>query len=216
MLRALAGEDVPWKSVHVMQVDERVAPRRRPGPQPHAPAREPSLARAAAPGTDPCDARRSPGPRGGGGRLRPHARAGRGVAARPRPGRISGWDPTATRPRSCPGDPVLSVTDRDVALTGAYMGRRRMTLTFPVLDRARRVLWLVTGSDKAPMFPRLTQGDPSIPAGRVRSDAALVLADRAARRGRARLPGRAAASAAAPWGRRPEKRRRRWRARTRP
>ena len=79
-----------------------------------------------------------------------------------------------------PGDPVLDVTDRDVALTGVYMGRRRMTLTFPVLDRARRILWLLTGAEKVPMFPRLTNGDTSIPAGRVRRDAALVLADRAA------------------------------------
>src|SRR6202040_4405902 len=30
MLRALAGEDVPWDSVHVVQVDERVAPAGHP------------------------------------------------------------------------------------------------------------------------------------------------------------------------------------------
>jgi 6-phosphogluconolactonase len=60
------------------------------------------------------------------------------------------------------------------------MGRRRMTLTYPVLDRARRILWLVTGAEKAPMFPRLESGDRSVPAGRVRADAALLLADRAA------------------------------------
>ena len=48
-----------------------------------------------------------------------------------------------------PGDPVLDVTDADVALTGVYQGRRRMTLTYPILDRARRILWVVTGSDKA-------------------------------------------------------------------
>ena len=47
-----------------------------------------------------------------------------------------------------PGDPVLRVTDVDVALTGVYQGRRRMTLTYPMLNRARRILWLVTGSDK--------------------------------------------------------------------
>ena len=47
-----------------------------------------------------------------------------------------------------PGDPVLDVTDADVALTGVYQGRRRMTLTYPMLNRARRVLWVVTGSDK--------------------------------------------------------------------
>ena len=79
-----------------------------------------------------------------------------------------------------PGDPVLGVTDADVALTGVYQGRRRMTLTYPVLNRARRVLWVVTGSEKAGMLGRLFAGDPSIPAGRVRQDRALVLTDRAA------------------------------------
>jgi 6-phosphogluconolactonase len=79
-----------------------------------------------------------------------------------------------------PGDAVLEVTDRDVALTGVYMGRRRMTLTYPVLDRARRVLWLVTGAEKAPVLPRLMRADPTIPAGRVRAADALAVADRAA------------------------------------
>ena len=79
-----------------------------------------------------------------------------------------------------PGDPVLDVTDADVAPTGVYQGRRRMTLTYPALNRARRVLWLITGEDKAAMLVRLRRGDPAIPAGRVRQDHALVLADRAA------------------------------------
>ena len=79
-----------------------------------------------------------------------------------------------------PGDPVLNVTDADVALTGVYQGRRRMTLTYPMLNRSRRILWLVTGSDKAEALARLRDGDPSIPAGRIRQDQALVLADRAA------------------------------------
>ena len=55
-----------------------------------------------------------------------------------------------------------------------------MTLTYPVLDRARKVLWLVTGGEKVPMLKRLLAHDPTIPAGRVRQDDALVLADRAA------------------------------------
>jgi len=79
-----------------------------------------------------------------------------------------------------PGDPVLNVADADVALTGAYQGRCRMTLTYPILNRARRVLWLVTGSDKAGMLARLRDKDPSIPAGRVSQAHALVLADSAA------------------------------------
>jgi 6-phosphogluconolactonase/glucosamine-6-phosphate isomerase/deaminase len=76
-----------------------------------------------------------------------------------------------------PGDPVLDVGDADVAVTGVYMGRRRMTLTYPTINRARRVLWLVTGDEKAGMLVRLRDGDASIPAGRVRRDDALILAD---------------------------------------
>ena len=79
-----------------------------------------------------------------------------------------------------PGDPVLDVMDADVALTGVYQGRRRMTLTYPALNRARRLLWLVTGDEKAAMLVRLFRGDSGIPAGRVRQDHAVVLADRAA------------------------------------
>jgi 6-phosphogluconolactonase len=90
-----------------------------------------------------------------------------------------------------PGDPVLDVTDSDIAVTGIYQGRRRMTLTYPILNRSRRVLWLVTGSEKAGMLGRLVKGDVSIPAGRVRSDNAIVLADRAAAQPDPRELGRA-------------------------
>ena len=60
------------------------------------------------------------------------------------------------------------------------MGRRRMTLTYPILNRSRRVLWLVTGSAKISMLPRLLNGDVTIPGGRISRDQAMVLADRAA------------------------------------
>jgi 6-phosphogluconolactonase len=79
-----------------------------------------------------------------------------------------------------PGDPVVKVTDADVAVTGSYQGRRRMTLTYPVINRARRILWLVTGSEKVDMLARLRAGDASIPAGRVRQDRAVIFVDRAA------------------------------------
>jgi 6-phosphogluconolactonase/glucosamine-6-phosphate isomerase/deaminase len=79
-----------------------------------------------------------------------------------------------------PGDPVLDVIDRDVAVTGLYQGRRRMTLTYPMLGRSRRILWLVTGDEKAEMLTRLCAGDRSIPAGRIPQRQALVLADHAA------------------------------------
>ena len=79
-----------------------------------------------------------------------------------------------------PGDPVLQVDGVAVAATGIYQGRRRLTLTYPVLNRARRILWLITGSDKVGMLARLRQGDPTIPAGRVNQENAVILADRAA------------------------------------
>ncbi len=92
----------------------------------------------------------------------------------------SGLGPDGHTASLVPGDPVLDVSDRDVAVTGVYQGRRRMTLTYPVLNRARQILWLVTGEDKVDALARLRAGDPSIPAGRVSTANALVVADAAA------------------------------------
>jgi 6-phosphogluconolactonase len=80
-----------------------------------------------------------------------------------------------------PEDPVLEVDDRRVALTGApYQGHRRMTLTYPALAAARRILWLVTGEDKREALAKLLAGDKSIPAGRVENEDMIVVADTAA------------------------------------
>jgi 6-phosphogluconolactonase/glucosamine-6-phosphate isomerase/deaminase len=79
-----------------------------------------------------------------------------------------------------PGDPVLDIEDADVALTRPYQGRRRMTLTYSIINRSRSVLWVVTGSEKARALNRLLIGDHSIPAGRIHPEQALVLADRPA------------------------------------
>jgi 6-phosphogluconolactonase len=72
---------------------------------------------------------------------------------------------------------VLDVHDVDIAVTGTYQGRRRMTLTYPIINRSRRILWLVTGDEKAEMLVRLRDGDASIPGGRVSQENASVLAD---------------------------------------
>jgi 6-phosphogluconolactonase len=80
-----------------------------------------------------------------------------------------------------PGDPVLEATDYRVALTEtAYQGHRRMTLTYPALAAARRIVWLVTGAQKREPLAKLLAGDTSIPAGRVENDDMLVIADEAA------------------------------------
>lgn len=79
-----------------------------------------------------------------------------------------------------PGDPVLEVNDRDVAITGPYQNRKRMTLTYPMINRAAKILWLVTAASKAEPLARMLAGDRSIPAGRVESARAVLLADPAA------------------------------------
>ena len=80
-----------------------------------------------------------------------------------------------------PGDPVLEVDDRPVANTGGeYQGHHRMTLTYPTINAAKKVLFLVTGDEKRDALAKLRAGDHSIPAGRVEAASGLIIADRAA------------------------------------
>ena len=76
-----------------------------------------------------------------------------------------------------PGDPVLQVRDRDVAVTGVYEGRRRMTLTYPGLSRAERAIWLVPGSEKRDALRKLLAGDRSIPAAKIAVPDQVVVTD---------------------------------------
>ena len=174
MLRALAREDVPWDRVHLLQVDERVAP--------YGDAdRNLTVLRESL--TVPARVHPMPVERDDlDAAARRYAETLAAVAGSPpvldlvHLG-LGGDGHTASL---VPGDPVLDVGDRDVAITGPYQGRRRMTLTYPALDRARQVVWLVTGEDKAAMLARLHDGDAAIPAGRVRAAQAAVFADHAA------------------------------------
>ncbi len=179
MLRDLADEDLPWSGVHVVQVDERVAPAGDPDRNlthlresllSHAPL-APDHIHAMPVEAPDLDAAASA-----------YAKTLEGISGVPPVLDLAhlGLGPDGHTASLVPGDPVLSVADRDVGLTGPYMGRRRMTLTYPVLNRSRRVLWLVTGTEKAAMFPRLVAGDAAFPAGRVSQARALLLADRAA------------------------------------
>ena len=179
MLRALAGRDLPWAGVHVLQVDERVAPD-GDADRNLTQLRESLLSRAplapahvhAMPVTAP----------GLGVAALAYSTTLKAIAGDPPVLDLVhlGLGSDGHTASLVHGDPSLDVTDADVALAGPYQGRRRMTLTFPVINRARRVLWVITGADKAAMFRRLLDGDRAIPAGRVRRDQAIVLADREA------------------------------------
>lgn len=179
MLRALANENVPWKNVYVYQVDERVAPAGDPDrnlthlresllshaplPPDHIypmPVESPDLQAAVA----------------------QYAATLSETAGAPPVLDLAhlGLGPDGHTASLVPGDPVLQVTDADVGVTAVYNGRRRMTLTYPMLNRSLRILWLVTGGDKVDALKRLRSGDTSIPAGRISRDRALVLADLAA------------------------------------
>jgi 6-phosphogluconolactonase len=179
MLRALANEQVPWDHVEIVQVDERVAPVGDPDRNlthlrdsllAHAPLRPEQV--HAMPVEQP-DLDAAAGQ---------YARTLQQVAGSPPVLDLAhlGLGPDGHTASLVPADPVLGVTDADVAVAGPYQGRRRMTLTYPMLNRSRRILWLVTGADKAGMLPRLRDGDASIPAGRISQAQATVLADRAA------------------------------------
>ena len=178
MLRALAGQDMPWAGVHVFQVDERVAPDGHPDRNlthlresllQHAPLRPEQIHAMPVESPDLNAAATQ------------YVDALRAISGSPPVLDLVhlGLGPDGHTASLVPGDAVLDVTDADVALTGVYQGRRRMTLTYPMLNRARRVLWVVTGPEKVEMFRRLRDGDVSIPAGRIQREQALLLADHA-------------------------------------
>jgi len=187
MLRALADENLSWSAVHVVQVDERVAPSGDPDRNlthlresllEHVPLPAANIHAMPVESQDLVAAAAS------------YAATLRTIAGTPPVLDLAhlGLGPDGHTASLVPEDSVLNVIDRDVALTGDYQNRRRMTLTYPMLNRSRRILWVVTGSDKIEALARLRDSDVSIPAGRIRPERALVIADRAALGGSASQP----------------------------
>jgi 6-phosphogluconolactonase len=179
MLRDLAAEEVPWAGVQVFQVDERIAPAGDPDRNlthlresllSHAPLRPEQIHAMPVEEKDLAAAAKN------------YSGTLQQIAGSPPVLDLAhlGLGPDGHTASLVPNDSVLEVTDADVALTGIYQKRRRMTLTYPLLNRSRRILWLATGAEKIEMLARLQAGDVGIPAGRIRRDHALVLADRAA------------------------------------
>ncbi len=179
MLRALASEQVPWENVHVVQVDERVAPEGDPDRNlthlresllDHSPMRAEQIHAMPVESLDLEIAAQQ------------YTATLNQIAGSPPTLDLVhlGLGPDGHTASLVPGDPVLGVTRAEVGLTGIYQGRRRMTLTYPVINRARRILWLVTGKEKVAMLDRLYKGDQTIPSGRISREQAVIVADRAA------------------------------------
>ena len=179
MLRALAHEDVPWAQVHVVQVDERVAPPGDPDRNlthlresllSHAPLPPDQIHAMPVEADDLESAAQN------------YSQTLTSIAGTPPVLDLAhlGLGPDGHTASLVPGDAALTVTDRDVVLTGIYQKRRRMTLTYPLLNRSRHILWVATGAEKVEMLARLQSADRTIPAGGIRRDVALILADSAA------------------------------------
>ncbi len=170
MFSALRDLEVPWEHVEIFQVDERVAP---PGDA------DRNLTHTIASLPPPAVGQLHPMPVNDADLDEAAARYAASL-----PERFDlvhlGLGPDGHTASLVPGDPVLDVADRDVAVTGDYQGHRRMTLTYPVLNRAARVLWLVTGIGKIDALRRKRAADTSIPAGRVMTPDQRVFCDEAA------------------------------------
>lgn len=179
MLRALASTDMPWPAVHVAQIDERIAPAGDPDRNlthlresliDHAPLSAKHIYGMPVE-TDDLETATAQ-----------YATTLQQIAGSPPVLDLAhlGLGPDGHTASLVPGDAVLNVTNVDVAMTAAYQGRRRMTLTYPMINRSRCVLWVVTGGEKASMLTRFVEGDESIPAGRIFRERALLIADDAA------------------------------------
>jgi 6-phosphogluconolactonase len=170
MIARLAYLDMPWADTTIFQVDERIAAADDPQRNLNG------LLHALPPG---CPAPVVPMPVQG-----EDLEAACTAYARTLPGTLDlihlGLGSDGHTASLIPGDPVLEVMDADVALTGEYQGRRRMTLTYPRIARARALLWLVTGAEKRGALARLLAHDESIPAGRVTGTDQVVFCDGAA------------------------------------
>ena len=184
MFTALAGLRLPWEHIHVFQADERIAPDGHEDRNWTA-ASEQFLARLPRPlgGAHPMpvvdalegdDAAEEAADR--------YLDVLEGVAGHPVVLDVVhlGLGEDGHTASLIPDDPVLEVDNRDVAATGTYQGRRRMTLTYPALARARQIVWLVSGESKSEAVGQLVRGDRSIAATQVRRDTATLLIDPAA------------------------------------
>ena len=185
MLKDLASEEVPWSQVHVFQIDERIAPEGDPDRNlthlhesllGNAPIPKENIHAMPVNAVDPVEGAKE------------YQALLTEICGNPPTLDMAhlGLGPDGHTASLLPNDPVLTVTDRDVALTDPvhlYQNRRRMTLTYPMINRSRKIKWLATGAAKVPMIVRLRDADSGIPGGRIAQENALLLTDTAAAAG---------------------------------
>jgi len=171
MYGQLEEQELPWADTAIYQVDERIAPAGSP---------ERNLTHLIAALSIGAQGSLRPMPVDGDDAEEGAARYSQLLPVRLELAHL-GLGPDGHTASLVPGDPVLEVTDRRVAVTAKpYQGTRRMTLTYPGLAEAERLLWIVTGESKREPLAKLLEGDESIPAGRVEATESVILADRAA------------------------------------
>ncbi len=170
MLAALGSEEMPWEQTTIYQVDERIGGA-------DDPLRNLIGLRAALPAG--CAATVAPMPVEAGDLV---TACDEYAASLPAQFDLIhlGLGADGHTASLIPGDPVLEVTDADVALTGIYQDRNRMTLTYPRIARAAEILWLVTGADKTTALEQLQAGDPRIPASLIDNADQVLICDKAA------------------------------------
>jgi 6-phosphogluconolactonase len=179
MLELLATEDLPWESLHVFQVDERVVPRgdeRRNLNLMQETLVADGFLRPDHLHAMPVDAGDTEAA------AREYQQTLESFAGAPVALDLVqlGLGTDGHTASLYPGDPTVSVQDRDVAAAGVHAGLQRLTLTLPAINRARTRMWLVTSSDKAARLRELVAGEGDRPACLVRRDESFVIADRAA------------------------------------
>jgi 6-phosphogluconolactonase len=175
MFDALADLPMPWSEVHLVQVDERVAPSRS-ADRNFTQIADRLLAHVAIP---PENVHPMPV------ETRDLTRACREYEGELR--RVTDGSPLSLLQLGlgedghtaslAPGDPILGVTDCAIWHVEEFNGLPRMSMTYPLINRAERILWLAAGCTKAEMCRRLMASDPAIPAGRVAPENAVLLID---------------------------------------
>jgi 6-phosphogluconolactonase len=179
MLRALADEDLSWEKVHVFQVDERIAPFGHTDR--NLTRLQDSLLNHSAIPPEHIHAMPVESPDLDGAAAEYGALLSEVAGSPPILDLVHlGLGPDGHTASLIPGDAVLIISNRQVATTGLYQGRRRMTLTYPAINQARRILWLITGNENAQVLVRLRDASVAIPAGRISQHQAVIFADSAA------------------------------------